>query len=260
MSKANAPTPILVYSILPKLIIMRLKFLMAFLLFVSTTNSQVSFQKTFPAIDRYVDSLSKDWNLPGLALGIVYKDQLIYSKGYGFRNLEEKLPVQTNTLFPIASNSKLFTATLAAMLAEEGKMNLDKPVRSYMPSLNFYNDDLNARISMRDMLSHRTGLPRYDFIWVGNEGSRKDAVSKVMYMKPQLGLREGYIYNNMMYASAGLVMETIMGKTWEDLTREKISLPLEMKASVFDYNEMRKSGNYSLSYFLPDTTRNLLPK
>ncbi|MGZ8538634.1 MAG: serine hydrolase domain-containing protein, partial [Flavisolibacter sp.] len=190
---------------------MRLKFLVALLLIVSVSNSQLNFQKSFPAIDRYVDSLMKDWNLPGMALAIVYKDQLIYSKGYGFRDLEQKLPVQTNTLFPIASNSKLFTATLAAMLAVAGKMNLDKPVRSYLPSLNFYSDDLNARVTMRDMLSHRTGLPRYDFIWVGNEGSRKDAVSKVAYMKPQLGLREGYIYNNMMYATAGLVIETVTG-------------------------------------------------
>ena len=132
------------------------------MLIISTTNGQVNFQKTFSPIDRYIDSLMKDWNLPGLALGIVYKDQLIYGKGYGFRDLEKKLPVQTNTLFPIASNSKLFTATIAVMLAEEGKMNLDKPVRSYMPSLNFSNDDLNAKVTMRDMLSHRTGLPRYD--------------------------------------------------------------------------------------------------
>ncbi len=133
-----------------------------FLLLSSITFSQTSFQKTFPVIDKYIDSLLKDWNVPGLALGIVYKDQLIYSKGYGYRDLERKLPVQASTLFPIASNTKLFTATAAAMLEQEGKLNLDKPVRNYMPSLTFSNDELNAKVTLRDMLSHRTGLPRYD--------------------------------------------------------------------------------------------------
>ena len=95
------------------------------------------FQKKFPLLDRYLDSLMKDWNIPGLALGIVYKDQLIYAKGYGYRDLKNKLPVDAKTLFPIGSNTKLFTATAACMLAEEGKLNLDKPVRNFMPLLNF---------------------------------------------------------------------------------------------------------------------------
>jgi CubicO group peptidase (beta-lactamase class C family) len=79
-------------------------------------------------------------------------------------------------------------------------------------------------------------------------------------MKPQLGLREGYIYNNVMYAAAGYVMETVTGKSWEELIREKIFFPLEMKASVFDNIEMKKSSNYSLAYFEPDTSRNLFLK
>ena len=120
---------------------------------------QTTFQNSFPGIDRYIDSLMNDWNIPGLALGIVYNDQLIYSKGYGYRDLEQKLPVQTNTIFPIASNTKLFTATAAVMLQEEGKLNLDNPARTYMPTLAFYNDELNTRVTLRDMLSHRTGLP-----------------------------------------------------------------------------------------------------
>ena len=87
------------------------------------------------------------------------------------------------------------------MLAEEGKLNLDKPVRNYMPSLHFFNDELNAKVTLRDMLSHRTGLPRYDGIWAGSTFTRKEAINRVVYMKPQLGFREGYIYNNMMFAS-----------------------------------------------------------
>ncbi|MEN9599241.1 MAG: Beta-lactamase precursor, partial [Bacteroidota bacterium] len=119
------------------------------------TNAQTNpYQKRFQIIDRYIDS--------------VMKHQLIYAKGYGYRDIENKLPVEANTLFPIASNSKLFTATAAVMLAEEKKLSLDIPVKKYLPSLQFNNEELNASVTMRDLLSHRTGLPRYDGIWVNS--------------------------------------------------------------------------------------------
>ena len=215
------------------------------------------FQKSYPKIDSYMDSLMKDWNIPGMALGIVYKDQLIYAKGYGYRDIDNKLPVDSKTIFPIASNTKLFTATAACMLAEEGKLNLDKPVRNYMPSLHLFNDELNAKVTLRDMLSHRTGLPRYDGIWAGSTFTRKEAVNKVVYMKPQLGFREGYIYNNMMFASVGAVMETVTGMTWEELTRKKVFQPLQMNASGFTNAEMISSGNYAHAYYEPDSTNQL---
>ena len=217
---------------------------------------QISFQKSFPEIDMYIDSIMKDWNIPGLALGIVYNDHLIYSKGYGYRDVENKLPILPSTLFTIASNTKLFTATAAVMLQEDGKLNLDKPVRTLMPSLSFYNDDLNNHVTLRDMLSHRTGLPTYDFIWDG-DFTRKEVVNKISLMKPILGLREGYIYNNMMYIGVGAVMESVTGKSWEDIIREKLLNPLQMTSTVFSTEEKKKIGNYALSYFEKDSTHKL---
>ena len=238
------------------------KFLLPVLLFIALAgNAQTNpFQKRFPLIDRYLDSLMKEWNIPGMALGIVYRDQLVYAKGYGYRDLEKKLPVDANTIFPIASNTKLFTATLACMLQEEGKLDLNAPVRTYMPALRFSTDELNTKVTLRDMLGHRTGLPRYDGIWVAAPYTRKEMISKVAYMKPVLGFREGYIYNNMMYASAGAVMENITGSSWEDLVREKLFLPLQMNASGFTEAEMMRNNNYSLSYFEPDSSSRLLPE
>lgn len=229
-----------------------------FLISASASFSQTNpFQKKFPLIDKYIDSLMKDWNIPGLALGIVYKDQLIYGKGYGYRDIENKLPVTTTTIFPIASNTKLFTSTAAAMLAEEGKLSLDKPVKTYMPSLNFFNDELNSKVTLRDMLSHRTGLPRYDGIWVASSSTRKEAVEKVAQMRPQLGFREGYIYNNMMYASAGAVLENVTGTSWEEILNKKIFQPLQMNASMFTNEDMIKTGNYANAYFEYDSTKKL---
>ncbi len=234
-------------------------FLFALLLQIPSAFSQTNiFQNKFPFIDRYIDSLMREWNVPGLALGIVYKDQLIYKKGYGYRNLDKKLPVETTTLFPIASNTKLFTATAASMLAAEGTLVLDKPVRNYMPSLNFSNDELNAKVTLRDMLSHRTGLPRYDGIRASSL-IRKEVIAKVSFMKPQLGLREGYTYNNLMFIAAGGIMENVSGKSWEEIVSQKIFQPLGMKKSCFSNQDMIKSNNYSLGYFMQDSTNRLLP-
>jgi CubicO group peptidase (beta-lactamase class C family) len=232
-----------------------------FLVFTITVFAQKTpFDKKFPLVDKFFDSVMKEWNIPGLALAIVYKDKLIYGKGYGFRDLEKKLPVTSATLFPIASNTKLFTATAVCMLAEQGKLSLDKPVRTYMPSLHFYNEELDARVTLRDMLSHRTGLSRNDGIWLNAPFSRKEAVSKVQYMKPQLGFREGYIYNNMMFVACGNVLEEMMNMKWEDIIRKQIFEPLQMKTSCFTYAETSGTGNYSFSYFEADTLGTLKPR
>ena len=199
----------------------------------------------------------KDWNIPKLALGIVYKDQLIYAKGYGFRDLENKLPLDDKTIFPIASNTKLFTATAACMLAEEGKLHLDKPVRNFIPLLNFSNDELNAKVTLRDMLSHRTGLPRYDGISLASLITRKGLVGKIAHMKPELGFREGYIYNKMMFIAAGAVMEAVTGLSWEEITKKRIFQPLQMDASCFTDEEMIKYQNFAYAYFEPDSTSKL---
>ena len=221
---------------------------------VSAQNN--GFQEKATKIDTYVNALLSDWNIPGLALVIVHKDQVLYTKGYGFRDLENKLPASETTLFPIASNTKLFTATLATQLASEGKLRLDAPVKQYLPEVNFYNPELNFKVSIRDLLSHRTGLPSYDGIWLNASFKRKELLSKISFMKPSLGFREGYIYNNNMYTLAGLAIEAVSGKTWEENVQERIFKPLEMNSSGFTGVGSRPD-NHSLSYFEAEGTGKL---
>jgi len=223
-------------------------------LFVSAQNK--GFEEKATKIDSYVSGLLSDWNIPGLALVIVHKDQVLYAKGYGFRDLENKLPATEITLFPIASNTKLFTATLAAQLASEGKLSLDEPVKQYLPEINFFNPELNFKVSIRDLLSHRTGLPAYDGIWVNAAFKRKELLSKISFMKPALGFREGYIYNNNMYTLAGLAIEAVSGKSWEENVQERIFKPLEMNSSGFTGIGTRPE-NHSLSYFEAEGTGKL---
>jgi len=233
------------------------KILLVLLLLPLAVSAQnKGFEEKAAKIDTYVNALLSDWNIPGLALVIVHKDQVIYSKGYGYRDLEKKLPATETTLFPIASNTKLFTATLATQLASEGKLSLDASVKQYLPELNFYNPELNFKVSIRDLLSHRTGLPAYDGIWLNAAFKRKELLSKISFMKPSLGFREGYIYNNNMYTLAGLAIEAVSGKSWEENVQERIFKPLEMNSSGFTGLGVRPE-NHSLSYFEAEGTGKL---
>jgi CubicO group peptidase (beta-lactamase class C family) len=195
--------------------------------------------------------------IPGLAMCIVYKDQVIYAKGYGYRDLENKLPVDAQTIFPIASNTKLFTATAACMLEGEGKLSLDKPARDYLSWLRFSTDELNTKVTLRDMLAHRTGLPGNNGLWVSSPATRNELVQQVASIHPALGFREGYIYNNMMYVTSGAVMEAVTGKSWETIIREKMLVPLQINATDF-FGEGKVAGsNIAYPYYNPDTSRTL---
>src|ERR1700689_4880926 len=101
--------------------------------------------------DSYMEQTLKDWNTPGIGVGIVVNDKLVFAKGYGYRDYEKKVPFTPRTMSPVASNTKLFTAVAAGMLVEEGKLTWDKPVRESVPGIRFYNDQLNNNVTLRDM-------------------------------------------------------------------------------------------------------------
>ncbi|MBW4508317.1 MAG: serine hydrolase [Scytonematopsis contorta HA4267-MV1] len=196
-----------------------------------------------------MEKLLKDWNAPGFGVGIVEKDKLIFARGYGYRDYEEKLPFTSKTLFPIASNTKLFTAIAAGMLVESGKLTWDKPIRDAVPTIRFYNNDLNNTVTLRDMLTHRTGITRHDSIWYKQDSlTRKDIFDRLQYMKPEVSLREAYIYNNNMYAVVGYIIELLSGKTWEEFVRERIFKPLSMHNTIYSTAEMLKQSDYGVPF------------
>ena len=119
----------------------------------------------FAVLDTAFARVLKDCKAAGFAVAVVEKDKVIYAKGFGYKDWEKKTHVTENTLFAIGSCTKAFTASLIGLLNKDGKVDLDKPVRTYLPALNFYNNDLNNNVTLRDMMCHRTGLPRYDWSW-----------------------------------------------------------------------------------------------
>jgi CubicO group peptidase (beta-lactamase class C family) len=198
--------------------------------------------------DSYMEQLLRDWNAPGIGVGIVVKDQLVFAKGYGYRDYEQKLPFTPDTLFQIASNTKLFTAVAAGMLVEEGQLTWDKPVREAVPSIQFYNDQLNSSVTLRDMLSHRTGVTRHDLIWFKSPFTRKELFEKLRYLEPQEPMRTTFLYNNLMFAAVGEIIELKSGKRWEDFVRQRVLTPLDMNATTYTVAEMLKHPDHGVPY------------
>ena len=225
------------------------------LLLISTTTfsfaqkQKSTEDKRFVGLDTAFARVLKDWNAAGFAVAVVEKDKIVYAKGFGYRDYENKIPVTPNTLFAIGSCTKAFTASLIGMLVQDGKVDYDKPVRNYLPELKFYKDEMNNKITLRDMMCHRTGLPRHDYSWyLFTTPSRDSLIQRIQYMEPSAGLRERWQYNNFMFLAQGAVVEKITSKSWEDNIREKIFTPLGMSNSFLNVDDMSKSNDASIGY------------
>jgi CubicO group peptidase (beta-lactamase class C family) len=229
------------------------RFVLAFALLIfglatCTRGQEAEVTKKLEGFDSYLEQVLKEWNTPGIGVGVVVNDRLVFAKGYGYRDYEKKLPFTPTTLCQIASNSKLFTAVAAGMLVDEGKLSWDKPVREAVPSIQFYNDQLSNNVTLRDMLSHRTGVTRHDLIWFKSPFSRKDLFERLKYLEPQEPLRETFLYNNLMFSAAGYIIELKSGKTWEQFVRDRIFTPLEMSSSAYTISEMLKHEDHGVPF------------
>jgi CubicO group peptidase (beta-lactamase class C family) len=163
---------------------------------LSSPARSVDVSEKLKGFDQTIGKILNDWNVPGCGIGIVVKDKLVFAQGYGYRDLEKKLPVTPSTLFQIASNTKLFTATAIGFLVAEGKLDWDMPIKNYVPQIQFYNDELYANVTIRDMLSHRTGISRHVNIWYKSDFTRRELFDRIKYLEPGIPLRQGYLYNN----------------------------------------------------------------
>lgn len=200
-------------------------------------------------IDTLLQQVLKDQYAAGFAVAIVKGDQVVYSKGFGYRDIANKKPVTPNTLFAIGSSTKAFTASLLGLLEKDGKLKLDDKAINHLPSLRFYNDEMNNQITIRDLMSHRTGLTRYDYSWLlFNTSNRDSIIARVKYMAPSAPVRQKWFYNNFMFLAQGMIAEKISGKTWEQNIKEKFFDPLEMTRSNTDIKAFQNDSDAALPY------------
>ena len=200
-------------------------------------------------LDAELEKILTDWKIAGFAVAVVEKNKIIYSKGFGYRDYENKTAVTPNTLFAIGSCSKAFTSSVLGLLEKEGKLDLDKPATTYIPSLKFFNSEMTEKITVRDMMCHRTGLPRHDYSWyLFNTLSQDSMLMRVQYQEPNAGIREKWQYNNFMFLAQGVMAEKLTGKTWAQNVKEKFFDSLAMSRSNFTIADMIKDADHSLGY------------
>ena len=206
-------------------------------------------QQQLADLEEFVPSVMQATKVPGLALGVIKGDEVILAKGFGKRDIAGDLEVTPHTLFAIGSSSKAFTAMGLAMLVDEGKLEWDKPVKHYIPSLKLYDHVATERLTPRDLLIHNSGLPRYDILWYNNANlSRKDVVERLQYLEPTHDFRTTWQYQNLMYATAGYLTEIISGQTWEEFIRQRILEPLGMSDTNFSVHASQQTPDFALPY------------
>jgi len=212
---------------------MRRALILAVPLLFSTTPAPAQ-QPTDPAsqLDAYTTKAVKDWGAVGLAISVVKDGRVVFAKGYGVRELGKPDPVDTATLFAIGSTTKAMTAAAIGMLVDDGKVRWDDPVTTHIPGFQLRDAYLTREVTVRDLLTHRAGLPNADYLWYGSDNSAAEILRRVRYVSPAYSLRSNFIYQNIMYAAAGEVVAKASGMPWEDFVRTRIFAPLAMQRTV----------------------------
>ncbi|HKW87944.1 MAG TPA: serine hydrolase [Candidatus Acidoferrales bacterium] len=209
-------------------------------------------ENQWSSLDNYVESAMKQWKVPGMAVGIVQGDKAVYVKGYGVRDIKTGQPVTPDTLFDIGSCTKAFTAASVAILVDDGKIHWDDRVRDFVPFFHLYDPMADEYVTMRDLLTHRTGMQGTDLLWYGSPFSLEEIIKRVRYIKPDAGFRAKFQYQNVMYATAGFAAGESTGGTWQDFVRRRIFAPLGMAGPDFSSTDAQQAPDHATPHILND--------
>ncbi len=220
-----------------------------FLLPVSMAFSQVK-EEDIPlkGFTEFAEKVRTEWAVPGMAVGVIKEGEVVYMKGFGYRNVEKQLLVTPETLFAIGSCTKSFTAMAIGMLVDDGRLDLDTPLIDYMSDFRLYDDYATLHATPRDLLCHRTGMPGYDTLWILSHGSRDEFCRRIRYLEPNAGFRDIFQYNNLMYMVAGTLVGRLSGDSWEEFVARRIFKPLGMEHSNFSVTESQKANDFAQPY------------
>ena len=200
------------------------------------------------AVDRLLEASLKTWASPGAAVAIVENGKIVHVKGYGVRELGKPDPVTADSLFEIASTTKAFTALTVAMLADDGKLAWDDPVRKHYPGFRLLDALANENVTVRDLLCHRTGLPRHDALWYKTSLSRAEIIERIGAAKPNKQFRQEYQYHNIMFLTAGELVGKVAGASWDEFVRQRIFAPLGMSRTTTQYAEALKQSDRAVPH------------
>ena len=207
-----------------------------------------------PELDRLAVDAMADWKVPGLALAVVQDGKVAFTKGYGQRDVEASLPVTTSTQFLICSITKSFTATGVALLHNEGRLDWTKPVRDYIPEFRLHDAVATERVTVLDLLCHRSGLPRHDWVHFPGDRSPAEMLGLMRHLELSRDIRAAWQYNNLCYNVAGLLIERLSGQSYEHLIRVRLTDTLGMTVS-FTLEDLEASADAARPYMMHEDTR-----
>ena len=188
----------------------------------------------------------KLWESPSISIGIIKDGNIIMCEGFGKRNVKQN--ATEKTIYQLASCSKAFTSALVAIMVDQGKLSWDIPLIQYLPNVRFYDDYTTSNITLRDLLCHRSGLPRHEYAWYGTDFSKEELVFNLRYLEPNKPIRTKFQYNNYGYMLAGYAVEQVTAKSWEQCVEEYILKPLGMNRTNTFVDALLASDDYAQPY------------
>ena len=205
-------------------------------------------------VSEYIGQAMEKWNVPGLAIAVVHGDSIIYSTGFGYRDRENSLPIDKNTIFAVASNTKAFTAAALGLLVQEGKLSWNDPIVKHLPDFQMQDPAVTPKITVRDMLSHRSGLGLWagDLTWWDSIFDRKEVIHKIRFNKQVFDLQTGYAYTNLAFVAAGEVIPAITDTSWEEFVKVRFFDPLGMSRTTTNVEVLDGMENVAVPYVLKD--------
>ena len=200
-------------------------------------------------VERFVLEQLAAWEVPGCAVAAVGDGRIRLAAGWGQRDLATKLPVTSDTLFAIGSTTKAFTAATVGAVVDDGLLEWERPLRDYVPELRLADPVVTDRLTVVDLLSHRSGLPRHDLAWLGYPSrSRAELVRRLRFLPLSRDLRQEFQYCNLGYLLAGHAVEVLCGTSWEDYLRTRLLTPLEMGRSNLSADDMTADADHAAAY------------
>lgn len=207
---------------------------------------------------RYIEQARSDWGVPGMAVAIVKDGQIVLSQGFGELKQGSGQPVNENTQFAIASNTKAFISSALATLVSDGQLSWDDQVVDYLPYFKLYDPYATSETTVRDLLCHRAGLGTFsgDVIWYKSEFTPEEVIRRIQYVPQAYSFRAGYGYSNLMFITAGQVIKAATCTSWDEYIKEKFIDPLGMNRTLTSTNQIEMGKNVATPH-KPVNDRNL---
>lgn len=228
------------------------QFIIILLLLFISFGSSFAQDAPLQGFDDYVKKAMEDWKVAGLAIAVVKDDKIVFTKGYGVREMGKSDPVTPNTMFAIGSSSKAFTAASMAILVDEGKVKWSDPATKFLPGFQLYDPWVTRELSVTDLLSHRVGLERGDLMWYASSFDRNEILRRIRFLKPSSSMRSRFGYQNIMYLAAGQIVPSVTGKSWDDFVTERIFTPLGMKSSNTSVTKLSQMQDVATPHLVVD--------